>query len=63
MTAKMYVTPSQQAAARLRLKLDLDLGTRRSASETQMLTAVANAPRASANGRTPRRSADEPTEG
>lgn len=53
MTVKMYVTPSQQAAARLRLKLDLELGTSRSESETHMLTAVANAPRASVNGRTP----------
>jgi hypothetical protein len=49
----MYVTPSQQVAARLRLKLDLELGQHRSESETQMLVAVANAPRAAANGRPP----------
>ena len=51
MTVKMYVTPSQQDAARLRLKLDHDLGTHRGESETKMLVAIANAPRASANGR------------
>lgn len=43
----MYVTPSQQAAARLILKL----GNRRQRFDTRFLTAVAGATRASDGGR------------